>query len=90
MGSKLIVTPQTPPSELPEWLTPKQVAAYLQRSPNLIYREIRRGRLPSREFGETRLVHRSVVSDECKKALQSALLKRVDEATAEHAAAVVS
>jgi excisionase family DNA binding protein len=44
------VTPYTPTSELPEFLTVNEVCAYLTRSKNVVYGAIQSGQLPSRQI----------------------------------------
>ena len=47
---KVTITPQTPVSDMPEYLTVNEVCAYLRTSRNIVYEAVRSGQLPSRRF----------------------------------------
>lgn len=48
--------------ELPDWLSPAEVCAYLKLSRNTVYELIRTGEIASRKFGRMIRVHRSYLS----------------------------
>ena len=50
------VTPFTPVEHLPQWLTVRQVCAYLGASKNSVYSAIAEGRIPSRRFTSRRIL----------------------------------
>jgi len=45
------VAPETPHDQLPEWLSPEEVRAYLRVSRSTIYELLRRGEIPHVRFG---------------------------------------
>jgi excisionase family DNA binding protein len=47
---KTPITPKTPVSDLPEYLTVNEVCAYLRTSRNVVYDAVRTGQFPSRRF----------------------------------------
>lgn len=49
--TKVAITRQTPFVDLPEFLRPKEVRAFLGVSPDTIYRAIQNGELPHRRIG---------------------------------------
>jgi excisionase family DNA binding protein len=47
-----IITPMTPLSDLPEYLTIREVCAFLRVSKNTVYKSVRSGVLESKQFAE--------------------------------------
>ena len=53
------ITPQTPAHDLPEFLTPQEICAYLRLGRATVYDLIRRGALPVVRFGRVLRVPRA-------------------------------
>jgi hypothetical protein len=63
VSSKHQVTRNTPLADLPELLTPVEVAAYLGLNPWTVYSAIRTGDVPCRRFGPKRIfIHKSFLT----------------------------
>ena len=52
------VTRTTPWTELPQWLSAEEAAAYLDCTPWTIYQRIHSGKLPYVQYGKNYKIHR--------------------------------
>jgi excisionase family DNA binding protein len=59
----------TPYHDLPEWLTPEELQAYLNVSRNTSYELLRSGAVPSQKFGRLIRVPRSALAPKAGNAV---------------------
>lgn len=60
------VTPTTPYSDLPEWLSPKEVADYLRLSPWTVYQGVNQELIPYKRVNRKLLmIPKRYLSEEC-------------------------